>query len=287
MIQDFFQKVLNKHLPNVELENHHSVGGGCINNAARLQTNFGNYFIKWNTSEEIALFETEAKGLSLLAESSTLKIPRTLGRGKNDGKAYLLLEWIEKGHASGQFWKDFGAGLAHLHQQSAQYFGLDHDNYIGRLPQGNNKHENWYDFFIQERLVPQLKLASANRLIDEKIRKGFDRLLIKLPDLVPEEKPSLLHGDLWSGNFLIDQNSNPVLIDPAVYYGHRETELAFTHLFGGFEQQFYTSYQSCFPLENGFEERIEIHNLYPLLVHVNLFGASYLSGIRQTLKRFG
>lgn len=286
MIEQFFHSVLKKHLPNTQLIKHQSVGGGCINNTSRLLTNSESLFIKWNSASTFSMFETEALGLSYLSKANTIPTPTILGDGIIEGHAYLLLEWIEKGHTSMPFWEEFGSGLAQLHKQTSEHFGFNHNNFIGRLHQSNSTHEDWSEFFILERIEPQLKLAFDKKLIDLKIKSSFQILLSNLHNLIPEESPSLLHGDLWSGNFLVNENSKPVLIDPAVYYGHRETELAFTHLFGGFDQQFYTAYQSNFPLESGFEERIDIHNLYPLLVHVNLFGSSYLTGIMQTLKRF-
>ena len=286
MIEEFFQAVLDQHCYGSLLKDSRSVGGGCINNTARLTTNDGTYFLKWNQAIENELFETEAKGLKSLEESSPLRLPQVLGQGKQKDKAYLLLEWIESGYAESTSWKSFGEGLAQLHRTSAPQFGLDYDNFIGRLPQQNRPHIQWADFFRQERLEPQLQLASSKKLIDSSLRSSFDRLFPILHQLVPAEVPALLHGDLWSGNFMMDQDASPVLVDPAIYFGHRETELAFTHLFGGFDNQFYAAYHSNYPLEQGFEERIEIHNLYPLLVHVNLFGSAYLSGIKQTLKRF-
>ena len=232
------------------------------------------------------MFHAEEKGLNLLSAGSTFSIPASRGSGVMHDRAYLLLDWVEKGRANDSFWEDFGTSLAQLHQNTNAYFGLDHDNFIGKLPQSNTYHDSWYAFFVQERLLPQIKLASDKGLVDHKICNDFERLFPQLPEVIPNELPALLHGDLWSGNFLVGEESNPVLIDPAVYYGHRETELAFTHLFGGFDPLFYQSYASQFPLEQGFEERIAVHNLYPLLVHVNLFGNSYLSGIKQTLRRF-
>lgn len=184
------------------------------------------------------------------------------------------------------FWIEFGHLLADLHKRSADHFGFEYNNFIGRLHQKNGQHKDWVDFFRKERLIPQIEMAYDAHHIDSKVQGQFEILFTKLNTLVPPEAPSLVHGDLWSGNFLVSSDSRPVLIDPATHYGHRETELAFTHLFGGFDQLFYKSYQECYPLSPGFEERIEIHNLYPLLVHLNLFGAAYLSGIRNTLNKF-
>ena len=284
MIEDLFVHALSTHV-HESFKGFKTVGGGCINNAARLQTTEDAYFLKWNSSSEKDLFEKEALGLTHLSTCTSMKIPKVLGKGIFQKHSYLLLEWIESGHASSQFWKSFGMGLAKMHRKTSSCFGLDHDNYIGRLHQSNKKHTSWVDFFVEERLVPQVKLARSKRLIDESISLRFEQLYRKLPQLIPEEAPALLHGDLWSGNFLADENEQPVLIDPAIHYGHRETELAFTTLFGGFDPSFYEHYKNEYPLEPGFEDRIDIHNLYPLLVHVNLFGTSYLPGIVQALRK--
>jgi len=284
--EEFLRNVLATHRPEAALLGYNQVGGGCINNAFQLHTDQGKLFLKENPAVKEDFFTAEAKGLTLLRENCPLKIPTVLGHSVLANTSYLLLEWIDSGHASGQFWEDFGAGLAKLHQTSANHFGLDHDNYIGSLPQANNPHSSWADFFIEERLKPQLGMAAKRSLVDKGILSDFQRLFSKLERLVPDEAPALLHGDLWSGNFMTNEHSQPVLIDPAAHFGHRETEIAFTRLFGGFDTEFYRSYQRRYPLVPGFEERIELHNLYPLLVHVNLFGASYLSGVLQTLKRF-
>lgn len=286
MIQDFFKEVLLIHTPKAEIIRTQPVGGGCINNAAKLVTTNQSYFIKWNSISEKEMFEKEKEGLSFLSEQKEIQIPEVLGDGQLDNKTYLLLEWIEGGLSSADFWNDFGRSLAKLHKYHSNTFGLSYDNYIGRLKQSNKQHQDWASFFIQERLEPQIRLASNKNLIDPNLHISFERLFQRLEDIVPNEKPALIHGDLWSGNFLTSEESKPVLIDPAVHFGHRETELSFTQLFGGFDTKFYQSYNEEYPLENGFEERIDIHNLYPLLVHVNLFGNSYLSGINQTLKRF-
>ena len=163
---------------------------------------------------------------------------------------------------------------------------MDHSNYIGRLPQRNAFEETWVDFFIEHRLEVQLGLAIYNGHVDSFYADRFRSIYAVLPDEFPDERPCLLHGDLWSGNVMIGPKGEPVILDPAVFYGHREAELAFTRMFGGFDPYFYSAYNEATPLEVGFESRIDLYNLYPLLVHVNLFGTSYLSGVERTLKRF-
>jgi len=208
-----------------------------------------------------------------------------------DNTQYLVLEYITPlalGRESGSeiFWHTFGAQLARMHKHSSKTFGLDHNNYIGSLPQSNNHHSAWSDFFILGRLEPQIKLALDAKRIGSEMVKLFNRLFQRIENIFPPEPPALLHGDLWSGNYMRGKAGEPVLIDPAVYFGHREMDLAMTKLFGGFENEFYQSYQEEFPMEKDWQQRADICNLYPLLVHVNLFGGSYASQISIILSRF-
>ena len=169
-----------------------------------------------------------------------------------------------------------------MHQQTHPKFGLEFDNYIGSLQQSNEQNKNWDDFFIQKRLQAQLSIGdfTANILSD------FDKLFQKIPNIFPAEKTALLHGDLWSGNFLAKGGDTPTLIDPAIYYGNREMDIAMSKLFGGFNSDFYFAYNESYPLENGWEERIQICNLYPLLVHVNLFGGGYINQVKNILSYY-
>lgn len=279
--------ILTRHIAaDIRLRGSKYVSGGCINTTIKAATDQGDYFIKINGSQERELFEKEYLGLKLLKEASTIQTPNVLGQGIFENQMYLLLQWIDKGRSTKEFWQRFGLKLSQQHKVTKEAYGLAHNNHIGRLHQSNTFHPQWYDFFIQERLLPQIKLATENHLIDKSIRTQFDRLFKDLTALIPQEPPALLHGDLWGGNFLCTVEEEPCIFDPAVYFGHRETELAFTTLFGGFDKLFYDSYYEASPLAPGFHERIDIHNLYPLLVHVNLFGSSYLSGIKSTLGRF-
>jgi protein-ribulosamine 3-kinase len=283
----FVGETLRKILGSgVQIKNITNASGGCINNAIIIFTNKGDYFLKWNSEIFYEMFRVESLGLELLRKTGEVRIPEVLGLGTEFGKSFLLLEFINSGPASKSFWTEFGTSLAALHKTTNELYGLDHNNYIGRLDQKNAYKSDWVNFFIDNRLTPQIELALEKGILPFDYLKKFEELFKKLPDLLPEEKPALLHGDLWSGNFLTDQSGNPCLIDPAVYYGNREIEVSFTRLFGGFDKEFYHSYQEAFPLQQGFEERVDVYNLYPLLVHVNLFGSGYLSGISNTLKRF-
>ncbi|NJN24979.1 MAG: fructosamine kinase family protein [Cyclobacteriaceae bacterium] len=284
----FFEKVLFETLGRpVAVRDAVFRSGGCINNALQVKTNEGDYFIKWQSGIAGDMFEKEAAGLTLLKQAKCMNIPEVLAYGLMDGKHYLVLEYIEAGKKKNNYWEDFGSALASLHRQHAQpQFGLNHDNYIGKLPQSNTPDTNWVSFFINNRLEPQLRLAIENGLVSHRFIDRYRSLYDHLADLLPLEQPALLHGDLWSGNVMTGGNGQVCLIDPAVYYGHREIELAFTRMFGGFAIEFYESYQQAYPLETGFDQRVPIYNIYPHMVHVNLFGTSYLSGVEPVLQKY-
>ena len=282
---DFFQSVVNEAFCTETILSHQSIEGGCINQAVKLTTTKGKYFLKWN-KDQADMFEKESLGLKLLTKTAKVNIPEIYQSGELQGNGYLLMGYIEPGKMDGVFWEQLGDGLAELHKVSYDQFGLDHDNYIGRLYQENTFHADWVDFFINCRLTPQIKLARNEGLISPATVMKFDALYLQLNNLIPTENPALLHGDLWSGNVHCDEEKRPYLIDPAVYYGHRESEMAFTQLFGGFDESFYSSYENAYPMIPGFDLRVDLFNLYPLLIHLNLFGSSYLSSIVNTLKRF-
>jgi protein-ribulosamine 3-kinase len=273
--------------PAVSIITAHSLAGGCINSAAALQTNDKKYFLKWNDEAKYpGMFEAEARGLRLLASPGAFYIPNVIGCGAAGSNAFLLLEFIEAGKQEESFWDDFGRSMAKMHRVTQEKFGLEQDNYIGSLVQSNKQHDSWAEFFIHERLMPQLKLARDAGKISSAIAESFERLFPKLDDIFPQEPPALLHGDLWSGNYMISPRGTPCIYDPAVYFGHREMDIAMTRLFGGFQPAMYPAYNSELPLEKGWENRVDICNLYPLMVHVNLFGGSYLSDVKAVISRF-
>ncbi len=261
-------------------------GGGCINNSAIIDTSEGPYFIKFNSRTPANMFEKEYRGLKLL-RTTDIHVPESYGFGEIDNVQFILLEAVKSSSQEAGFWNDFGSRLARLHKNNiAPFFGLDYDNYIGRLPQVNNKENRWVDFFINNRLEYQLRLALESRLVNHSLVDQFRKFYKLLPGLLPDEKPSLLHGDLWAGNFMTGSDGYVILIDPAVYYGNREAELSFTKMFGGFDETFYSSYNDEWPLEKNFEDRVDIYNLYPALVHLNLFGTSYLPAITRLIDRY-
>jgi protein-ribulosamine 3-kinase len=261
--------------------------GGCINHGGRITTSVGDYFLKWNDAQKFpGMFAAEAKGLQVLAAPSVIAVPEVVGVGVQGQYQFIVMEFIEQKGRSKNYWTALGEQLAALHRITSSSFGLDHTNYIGSLQQLNTPHTSWIEFFIVRRLRVQLELAMDNRLIGTDVLKKFDLLFHKLPALLPLEEPSLLHGDLWSGNLITTGKGEPCLIDPAVYFGNREADLAMTQLFGGFDDSFLDSYHKAFPLTAGFRERFDLYNLYPLLVHVNLFGHGYTGQVNSILKNF-
>ncbi|KXX71605.1 fructosamine kinase family protein [Flammeovirga sp. SJP92] len=280
--QSLLQKELGRHLQLQELS---SISGGCINEAFKAVTNQGVYFLKVNQQMPVHFFEAEREGLDLLSQKSRFTIPNTIGLGTFEELQYILIEYIDSRRTSVNYWEELGVRLADLHQKSNATFGGVNDNYIGKLPQSNQDKDNWLDFFIEERLLPQVNLGVKNGTIPLKYIESTEALRQLLENYFPEEKPALLHGDLWSGNTMYDNQGLPCIVDPAVYYGHREAELAFTTLFGGFDKLFFEVYNEVFPWEKGIKERLEVYNIYPLLVHTNLFGGGYLEQVNAIYKR--
>lgn len=261
--------------------------GGDINDAFALALADGRRaFVKTNADAPAGLFEAEARGLGWLGEARAVRVPKVLavGRGR---PAFLALELVEAAPRRRDFDEMLGRSLASLHRASPAAFGLDHDNFIGSLPQSNRSHPTWAAFFRAERLEPQLRLAHDAGRLTASLSQGFERLWRRLDELVgPEEAPARLHGDLWGGNLHAGEDGAPCLIDPAAYGGHREVDLAMMQLFGGFSARVFAAYAEAFPLAPGHSERVPLYQLYPLLVHVNLFGGSYAASVASALGRY-
>lgn len=261
-----------------KLEGMSSVGGGCIADSRIITTQSGKkYFLKQGFSN--GMFHNEANGLKELARANAIRVPHVI-RVSDD---FLLLENIEQAAKKHDFYEEFGKQFANLHRFSSEKFGFFEDNFIGSTPQKNrptgDEATNWPLFYWNKRLMYQLKLAEENGYADKKMRSLFSSLENKYDSILQgsEEAPALLHGDLWAGNYMSDEMGNPVLIDPAVYYGHREADLAMTKLFGGFSAVFYEAYNQTWPLKDGAERREPLYLLYHVLNHLNLFGSSYYS----------
>jgi fructosamine-3-kinase len=251
------------------------VKGGSINEAAKIITDSQSFFIKWNQDFIPGFFESEVSNLELISKTSTVKTPDIVEYGMTEDAAFLIMEYLQPGFHTYQSMQKLGEQLAQMHMQKSGFIGLDYNNYCGLLPQYNARSNSWEDFFLEYRLKPLVNKAFSQNLLtlDEVAR--FVKLFTLFPNLFPVEQTCLLHGDLWSGNFIITENQQPYLIDPACYHGHREVDIAMTLLFGGFDKAFYDAYTANYPLEEGWKERSALWNLYPLLVHLILFGGSY------------
>lgn len=263
-----------------------AVGGGSINRAFKVLSEQGPLFLKLNTPSALGMFEAEAAGLEVLAQAGAVRVPAVVAVGAVADAAYLILEWIDFGPKSEAAQRRFGADLASQHRVTRPEFGWDRDNTIGSTPQVNTPAGDWPTFFRERRLRYQLALAVRNGLPAATVA-DVERLLDGVAVLFDEYEPeaSLLHGDLWGGNWGVTTDGAPVIFDPAVYYGDRETDLAMTRLFGGFGNAFYDAYAQAWPLAPGWERRVELYNLYHLLNHCNLFGAGYLASVQGALEK--
>lgn len=269
------------------IKNYTPLSGGDTAQVYQLTTTTGTFVSKINDHPTaLASFQAEAKGLKTIAESHTITTPTVIACSAIHSAAFLLLEYIPAQRGSQQNFKQLGEQLAALHQTTSSTFGNHSDNFIGQLHQSNKNHNNWIDFYTKERLIPQLNLAHQNGLLKIHDLPYQTVILERLTDLCPTIKPSLLHGDLWSGNFLFHTNGSPYLIDPACYYGHSEIDIAMSLLFGGFDTAFYDAYFSIMSRESYFKERVELYQLYYLLVHLNLFGKSYYGSVKRILDKY-
>lgn len=265
------------------------IGGGDISVAVRVKTVQGVYFAKWLSPDMPRFFGAEADGLILLGQAeSGLVMPQVLGLADTEEGMLLLLEWLESGPVTPRCAEALGYGLARLHRHiSEEQYGLEHDNYIGSALQLNDWCDDWPTFFGEQRLYIMGEWLSYVDRWSASRDSLLERLIMRLPDLLPHDPPpSLLHGDLWSGNWLALADGRAALIDPATYFGDRETDLAMTHLFGGFPTGFYEAYEAEWPLEPGAAERYPIYNLYHLMNHLLLFGESYGPKVDELLRRY-
>ena len=267
-----------------------SVSGGCIADSRKLQLDSGKvYFLKQLRGSSSGVFDAEERGLKELRKSGTVNVPKVVCKGPD----FLLLQWIEAGYnRSSSRMEMLGRQFAELHRYRGNKFGFYEDNLLGDSPQSNKPSKegglSWAVFYAENRLEFQTSLAVKKGYATPEMRNLMENLIKKVPDLISgtEEEPSLLHGDLWSGNYLIDARGIPWLIDPAVYYGHREADLAMTSLFGGFSNTFYSAYKSAYPIASGYVEREPLYQLYHLLNHLNLFGTNYYGQVISILRRY-
>lgn len=269
-----------------EIQSTKSISGGDINRAFLLQGEKARYFVKLNHAELVEMFAAEFAGLTELAETQTVKVPKPITFGQTEQESFLVLEFVELKRASAQSERLLGEQLAKLHLQKQPFFGWQIDNTIGSTPQSNLRTDKWGKFWREQRLSFQLKLAAQKgyggqlQILGEKL---CERLEDFFSDYAPE--PSLLHGDLWGGNAAVTLDNQPIIFDPACYYGDRETDLAMTELFGGFGRDFYSAYNDVWQLDAGYKTRKTLYNLYHILNHVNLFGGGYASQAQQMMQQ--
>lgn len=265
-----------------------TLSGGDIAHTERVDTKTKSYLVKSGSFPDAkALFEKEAEGLAAIKKSKTIGIPNIIGNHSFEGTSCLILAFVKTKQAGPRDMERLGRELARLHLATkTDFFGFETDNFIGKLPQSNQKHSDWSAFYVKERLLPQLNYALNLRLLGPLEIPKAERLNERCQELFGTVSPSLLHGDLWSGNYLIGTNGDPYLIDPAVYYGHSEVDLAMSKLFGGFSTPFYEAYHEIIPRHENHVALVEIYQLYYLLVHLNLFGNSYRNAVVHLLKKY-
>lgn len=272
---------------NVEIYSAKPVGGGSISSAYSLDTSQGEFFLKSNhATESKQMFDAELDGLTVLREFSDFNIPQAYGVTEIGDTSYLLMGLIKSTSRNAEYSQLLAQRLAGLHSNQNDAFGYHRPNFIGSLPQVNEYANTWSEFFISQRMNPMIKLARDSGLVEQSFVTKFDAAIPKIVAEMPIEPPSLVHGDLWGGNLMVDDRAEATIIDPAVYYGHREMDLSFSQMFGGFSNEFYQVYQEVMPMEPGFSQRVDLYNLYPYLVHLNLFGRSYFGHIEYTIRRF-
>ena len=266
------------------IQDKRPVGGGCINTAYVIQDHGLEYFVKLNNATSTEMFAAESAGLGEIVDSHTIRVPRPVCFGAADKASYIVMEYIAPGEANKDSYSTLGQQLAAMHHISRAQFGWYRDNTIGSTPQINTYSDDWIEFWRERRLGYQLELAARNGYGGQLQSRG-DQLLKQFPVFFTNYKPgpSLLHGDLWSGNYAFDPSGNPYIFDPAVYFGDRETDIAMTELFGGFPARFYRAYEDVFPLDEGYRIRKKLYNLYHILNHLNLFGGGYLGQARQMM----
>ena len=259
------------------------ISGGDICEAYLITLDNGKrLFVKTRPNAPKEMFPAEGKGLKWLAETDSLRLPEVVAAEPT----FLALELLEPGPRQKDFDKQLGEGLAKMHKASASEPGLDHDNFIGPLPQPNDTRNSWPEFYAEQRLRPRVLEAVQSGIAPQSWEQKFEKLFQKLPQIIPDEPYSRLHGDLWGGNLHTGPNGEPCLIDPAVYVGHREVDLAMMRLFGGFSNEVFDSYHHAYPLEAGHQDRVKLYQLYPLLVHVVLFGGGYVSSVNRVLEQY-
>lgn len=276
---------INKNInQSFQVINHQSVAGGCINQAYKLIGKDKTYFVKLNQASSVEMFAAEAMALEQIYSTNTIRVPKPICWGMTSNNSYIVLEWLDLSSGNNQSWLEMGRKLALLHKQgNSNQYGWHRNNTIGSTPQINTWCDDWADFFAEYRIGYQLNLANRRGGNFPNTTKVKEAVRERLKRITPQ--PSLLHGDLWSGNAGCITTGEPVIIDPATYYGHRETDIAMTELFGGFPAAFYQGYNEKWQLDQGYQQRKTLYNLYHILNHFNLFGYGYVSQAASIIRQ--
>lgn len=273
---------------NRPIEHVRKLHGGDINDVYLISwEGLADFVVKVNSKTRFPdMFKKEMHALEFIGKHANIECVTPINYFEDEDHQYLMLDWIEEGEQDSTFYVSFAHELSEMHKLTHEQFGWGVDNYIGSLKQSNTFHDTWGSFYAEERILPLAKMAHDAGLLNVLLLRGIENFCKEIPNLFPNEKPALLHGDLWGGNFMVNAGGDPVLIDPAIYFGHREMDLGMTQMFGGFNDNFIEDYDVYSPLEKGWQQRIKYTQLYPYLVHLNLFGRSYLPGVQKVAMMF-
>lgn len=281
-------RLLEEHQFTTEVEQIQSISGGSINDAYYVLTRDGEYFVKTNKGVPSHFFRVEAKGLKEIEASETIKVPHVhyYNEPENQKTGILILDWVE-GQKAPHTDEELGHNLAKMHRTYHTHFGYGEDTFIGELPQPNGWFDSWMTYYRERRLYPQYEMALERGRVTGTRKKRMEQLLDQLDRWIPDSpRPSLLHGDLWGGNWIVGPGGAPYLIDPSILYGDHLFEMAFTELFGGFSHTFYRAYAEVFPLPDYYNDVKPLYQLYYLLVHLNLFGEGYGRSVDRILLKY-
>jgi fructosamine-3-kinase len=284
LLQTAVEKVLGKE---PQLYGFHHMGGGEINQLYKVITDKGVYFAKVHDLERYPkFFDKEMFSLSTIQKTNTIEVCKPIGICECEGMEFFFIEYVESGPPSETYWNDMGQKLANLHMHSNRYFGFVEDNYLGITPQINHRNSNWGQFFIKNRLMPNVRKAAENMYLDLELVKKFEKYYQLVEVVFPEETPSLLHGNLWKEQILVTQEGSPILCNPSAYFGHREMDIAMTKMVGSFPVSFYESYNATYPLIEDWEIRIGFCQMYYSLVNLNNYGMPYLPSVEDKLNKW-
>ncbi|OYU96313.1 MAG: hypothetical protein CFE21_07905 [Bacteroidetes bacterium B1(2017)] len=284
LLQSAVEKVIGK---SPQVYGFHHIGGGEINQTYKVLTDQGIFFVKVHELEQFPkMFEKEMFALKALQKTGTIEVCNPIGICETDTKEFFFLDYIENGPPSENFWSSLGEKLAQLHLVSNRYFGFIEDNYLGTVPQINNRVSNWGQFYIKNRLMPNVRKAAENMFLDQEQIRKFEKYYKLVEVVFPDEAPSMLHGNLWKEHVISGPNGQAILSNPSTYFGHREMDIAMTQMVGNFDPAFYEAYHASYPLEYDWEIRMDFCQMYYSLVNLNNYGIAYLPSVEDKLNRW-